>query len=231
MAPTYLVGTRDRVPRLMRPAPNFVSSMTDKAQLRARLREARANIPPAAAAAAAQGVAGRALAFLLEKLGALDPASMPVALYASLPGELDSQPLLRALAENGFPTLLPVAGVKATPLTFRRWKPGDPLAAGRFGLREPVATAPEMVPKILLAPLLGFDGAGTRLGFGGGYYDATLARLRDGGLIAAGGLAFSCQRAERIPREKHDEGLDFVVTETNVFEFTEFSCASSSSAT
>jgi 5-formyltetrahydrofolate cyclo-ligase len=205
--------------------------MTDKAQLRARLREARANIPPEAAAAASQSAAGRALAFLLEKLGALEPGNMPVALYASLPGELDSLPLLQALAQKGFPTLLPVAGAKATPLTFRLWKPGDPLAAGRFGLREPPATAPVMVPKILFAPLLGFDGAGTRLGFGGGYYDATLARLRAGGLIAAGGLAFSCQRAEWIPREKHDEGLDFVVTETDVFEFTEFSCASSSSAT
>jgi 5-formyltetrahydrofolate cyclo-ligase len=205
--------------------------MTDKAQLRAQLRKTRAKIPPEAAVAAAQGVAGRALAFLLEKLGAVDPASMPVALYASLPGELNSLPLLQALAEKGFPTLLPVAGVKATPLTFRLWKPGDPLAPGRFGLREPVATAPELAPKILFAPLLGFDGAGTRLGFGGGYYDATLARLREGGLIAAGGLAFSRQRAERIPREKHDEALDFVVTETDVFEFTEFSCAFSSSAT
>lgn len=205
--------------------------MTDKAQLRARLREARAKISPEAAGAAAQGVAGRALAFLLEKLGARDPASTPVALYASLPGELDSLPLLCALAEKGFPTLLPVAAAKATPLAFRLWRPGDPLACGRFGLREPVATAPEMVPKILFAPLLGFDDSGTRLGFGGGYYDATLARLRADGLIAAGGLAFSRQRAERIPREKHDEGLDFVVTETKVFEFTEFSCAFSSSAT
>ena len=63
-------------------------------------------------------------------------------------------------------------------MTFRLWRPGDPLVAGRFGLREPSAGAPEMRPKILFAPLLGFDAEGTRLGFGGGYYDATLARLR-----------------------------------------------------
>ena len=81
------------------------------------------------------------------------------------------------------------------------------------------------------APLLGFDALGARLGFGGGYYDVTLARLRAGGLIAAGGLAFACQQAERISREKHDEALDFVITEKEIFQFTDSACASSSSAT
>lgn len=205
--------------------------MTDKAQLRILLRETRVKIPPRDAEAAAQAIAARALAFVLQKTVALDPVRTPVALYAVLPGELDCAPLLTALAARKFPTLLPVAGAKATPLAFRVWKPGDPLVSGRFGLREPGAEAPEQIPKILFAPLLGFDGEGTRLGFGGGYYDSTLAHLRREGTILAGGLAFSCQRAEKIPREKHDEPLDFVVTEADVFQFTDSSCAFSSSAT
>jgi 5-formyltetrahydrofolate cyclo-ligase len=197
----------------------------DKAALRVELRAAREAVEPAQAAVAAEKIAQGALDFLLERTKLLDPEQTPVALYAALPGELDCLPLLQALTAKGFPTLLPVAGTKAAPLTFRRWRPGEPLAAGRYGLREPAATAPEMTPKILFAPLLGFDSEGTRLGFGGGYYDATLAYLRGAGLIAAGGLAFACQRAEKIPREAHDEKLDFVVTETEVLVFTEFSCA------
>lgn len=200
----------------------------DKAQLRALLLAARNAIPAEQAAKAAQKIAERTLAFLLDTTKTLDPAQTPVALYAALPGELDCLPLLQALAERNYPTLLPVAGAKATPLAFRRWRPGEPLIVGRYRLREPQETAPAMVPKILFAPLLGFDSQGTRLGFGGGYYDATLAHLRKSGLIAAGGLAFSCQRADAIPREKHDEKLDFVVTETDVLVFTESSCGCSS---
>jgi 5-formyltetrahydrofolate cyclo-ligase len=187
----------------------------EKARLRAEMRAARAAVAPAQAEAAAREIADRALVLTLEKLE--NPA--PVALYAPLPGELDSFPLLEALARIGFPTLLPVAGEKATPLTFRQWRPGAPLVAGRYGLREPSASAPEMRPEMLFLPLLGFDAEGTRLGFGGGYYDATLDHLRAKGLKAAVGLAFSCQQAKKIPRENHDEKLDFVVTETGVFSF------------
>ena len=181
------------------------------------MRAARAAVAPAQAEAAAQAIADRALALTLEMLE--NPA--PVALYAPLPGELDAFPLLAALARLGYPTLLPVAGEKATPLTFRQWRPGAPLVAGRHGLREPSASAPEMRPDMAFLPLLGFDAEGTRLGFGGGYYDATLGHLRAKGLKAAVGLAFSCQQAEKIPREKYDQKLDFVITEKKLFDFTD----------
>jgi 5-formyltetrahydrofolate cyclo-ligase len=193
----------------------FMKPIQEKSRLRAEMRAARAAVSPAQAEAAALAVADRALALTLEKLE--DPA--PVALYAPLAGELDSFPLLEALARLGYPTLLPVAGEQATPLTFRIWRPGAPLVAGRFGLREPSANAPEMRPELLFLPLLGFDAEGTRLGFGGGYYDSTIDRLRAKGLTAAIGLAFSCQQAEKIPREKHDEKLDFVITEKKLFDF------------
>jgi 5-formyltetrahydrofolate cyclo-ligase len=197
----------------------------DKSLLRSQLREARAKISPAEAEQAARSVVARALPLLdvlLSETGSA-PDETPVALYAALPGELDSFPLLEALAARGFPTLLPVAGAKATPLTFRLWRPGDDLVSGRFGLREPAPGAPERVPRILFAPLLGFDGQGGRLGFGGGYYDATLARLRREKTVTAGGLAFSLQRVEAIPHEKHDEKLDFVITEAALFRFSQSS--------
>ncbi len=184
------------------PHPLLMNLIQEKTQLRARLRAARAAVSPLQAEAAAQAVADHALALTLEKLE--HPA--PVALYAPLPGELDAFPLLEALARIGFPTLLPVAGENATPLTFRLWRPGAPLVLGRFGLREPSASAPEMRPEMLFLPLLGFDSEGTRLGFGGGYYDATIDHLRTKGLTAAIGLAFSCQQRKknsaRKPRRK-----------------------------
>ena len=70
-------------------------------------------------------------------LAALAPPQIPIALYAALPGELDCFPLLERLAAQNFPTLLPAAGAKATPLKFRLWRPGEKLVVGRFGLREP----------------------------------------------------------------------------------------------
>jgi 5-formyltetrahydrofolate cyclo-ligase len=149
-----------------------------------------------------------------------------------LPGELDCSALLAALAALGFPTLLPCAAEKATPLAFRLWRPGDALVGGRFGLSEPSPEAAQMTPKILLAPLLAFDDNGGRLGFGGGYYDATLALLRaDKNFLAAGGLAFSRQRAKKLPMEKHDAPLDFVITEKNILKFMGDRCGFSSSAT
>jgi 5-formyltetrahydrofolate cyclo-ligase len=190
----------------------------DKSLLRAQLGESRAQVSRDACAEAARKIVAHALPFI-KTLSDRAPTETPVALYNALSGELDCLPLLQSLAAAGYQTLLPVAGAKATPLTFRLWKPCDPLTTGRYGLREPEAEAPEMTPKILFAPLLGFDGKGGRLGFGGGYYDATLAHLRKTGLIAAGGLAFAVQKIDAIPVEAHDEPLDFVVTEDNLFDF------------
>jgi 5-formyltetrahydrofolate cyclo-ligase len=193
----------------------------DKSALRAQLLTARNAVSQSEATAAARLVAERARSFLdvllADNGGA--PETTPIALYASLPTELDCLPLLNVLRERGFPPLLPVAREKATPLVFRLWREDDPLISARYGLREPSPSAPEMIPKILFAPLLGFDSSGGRLGFGGGYYDATLAKLRREGQILAGGLCFSCQQVESIPREKHDEKLDFVITEDALFRF------------
>jgi 5-formyltetrahydrofolate cyclo-ligase len=202
--------------------------------LRARFKALRASVPAEAAGAAARAVAAAAPRFLTRLIGdaGLAPAQAPVGLYCALPGELDCAPLLGALAALGFPSLLPCAGAKATPLTFRLWRPGDPLAVGKFGLSEPAPDAPEMAPRLVLAPLLAFDARGGRLGFGGGYYDVTLASLRARKiLLAAGGLAFARQQSAGLPVEKHDAPLDFVITETGILNFMDGGCGSSSSAT
>jgi 5-formyltetrahydrofolate cyclo-ligase len=193
----------------------------DKSALRAQLLAARNAVSQAQAAEAARLVAERARSFLdvlLARTGGA-PESTPVALYASLPAELNCLPLLNLLRERGFPPLLPVARDKATPLIFRLWRPDDPLVSARYGLREPESSAPEMVPKIVFAPLLGFDGQGGRLGFGGGYYDATLEHLRRTCVVLAGGLAFACQKIDTIPLEPHDQKLDFVITEAELLDF------------
>ncbi len=206
----------------------------EKAELRERFKGIRASIPADMAEAAALAIAETAPPFLValaEKAG-VAPFETPVALYRALPGELDCSDLLAVLAALGFPTLLPCAAAKATPLTFRLWRPGDALVGGRFGLSEPAPEAAQMTPKILLAPLLAFDDHGGRLGFGGGYYDATLAHLRaEKTFVVAGGLAFSRQHAEKLPMEKHDAPLDFVVTEKNILNFMGDRCGFSSSAT
>jgi len=196
-----------------------------KALLRTELRAARNGHPENERRAAAERLSANAPAFLnalrqKNPLLALLPASeTPIALYAALPGELDCFALLEKLAAGNFPTLLPVAGAKATPLKFRLWRPGEKLVAGRHGLREPASSALSQTPKIILAPLLGFDSSGGRLGFGGGYYDATLAHLRAAGPVLAGGLAFSFQKIDKIPLEPHDANLDFVITEEGLLDF------------
>jgi 5-formyltetrahydrofolate cyclo-ligase family len=106
----------------------------------------------------------------------------------------------------------PVSPPPCQPLAFRRWSPGDPLSDGPLGLREPPPDAPALDPDLLFVPLAAFDRAGHRLGYGAGYYDATLA-ARAAKRPLAIGLAFSTQEVERVPAEPHDHPLAFVITE------------------
>lgn len=139
-----------------------------------------------------------------------------VAGYAALAEEIDPAPLMEALRAAGCDIALPAVERRAAPLVFRRWRAGDPCRAGAFGIIEPLADAPELVPDLLLVPLLAFDDAGYRLGYGGGYYDRTLARLREGGAPLAIGLAFAAQRVASLPREAHDMPLDLIATEAGI---------------
>jgi 5-formyltetrahydrofolate cyclo-ligase len=134
------------------------------------------------------------------------------AAYWPIRGEADPLPLLERLAAAGLETALPVIAGRGRPLIFRRWKPGDPLDDGPLGLREPAPNSPAVEPDLLFVPLAAFDRAGHRIGYGAGYYDATLAALSANQPLSVG-LAFSVQEVARIPAETHDHPLAFVITE------------------
>jgi 5-formyltetrahydrofolate cyclo-ligase len=106
----------------------------------------------------------------------------------------------------------------AEPLQFRIWGADAPLYEAGFGTLAPSDLAPRAEPDLILMPLLGYDRTGTRLGYGGGYYDRTLAAMTKRPMLV--GLAFSAQALDHIPREAHDIPLDAVVTESGV-EFFE----------
>jgi 5-formyltetrahydrofolate cyclo-ligase len=110
-----------------------------------------------------------------------------------------------------------VAG-QGKPLIMRAWAFGQPLAAGVWGIREPEPAAPEVAPDILIVPLLAFDRAGQRVGYGAGYYDRTIAALRARQPVLAIGLAFAAQEIAAVPATPHDAPLDLVLTEREVID-------------
>lgn len=127
--------------------------------------------------------------------------------------ELDPRPLMQALDGRGHGLALPVVAGAGRPLVFRAWTPGDPLRPAAFNTREPSPDKAEVTPRVVLVPLLAFDRAGYRLGYGGGFYDRTLAGLRAAGTALAVGLAFAGQEVESVPRDVNDRRLDWIVTE------------------
>jgi len=130
-----------------------------------------------------------------------------------LPGELDTRPLMTALAAQGQELSLPCTPRKGKPLTFRAWLPGSRLKAGPYGTREPYPEQAEVFPTLVLVPLLAFTASGDRLGYGGGFYDRTLASLRARQDIFACGIAFAAQEATQIPTGPYDVPLDGVLTD------------------
>ncbi len=141
-----------------------------------------------------------------------------IAGYVSLGDEADVAPLLALLAAERAALVLPAVTARETALEFRRWKPEDALEDGPFATRHPFATMERAVPDLLLVPLLAFDLDGGRLGYGGGYYDRTLASLRERGSVIAVGIGYAAQRMDGLPRETHDQPLDWIVTEQDVWE-------------
>jgi 5-formyltetrahydrofolate cyclo-ligase len=137
--------------------------------------------------------------------------------YWPLEGELDIRPLLHQIHEAGHPIGLPVVQAKGQPLVFRRWTPGTPLVQGSFKVMTPPEGAPEVEADVLLVPLLAFDRAGFRLGYGGGFYDRTLEKRRreahSGHPVLAIGIAFAAQETDGLPRGPFDQQLDWIVTE------------------
>ena len=181
----------------------------EKMRLRAEAKRRRA--------AASSSGAGEALCRRL--IAVLDRGTIPLAPGAAVSAywpkgdELDPRPAMAALVARGHPIGLPVVVAKGAPLVFRRWAPGDRLETAGFGLYEPAADRPEVTPALLLVPLLAFDRAGTRLGYGGGFYDRTLARLQSAGCALAVGVAYAGQELSELPRGPRDRTLDWILTE------------------
>jgi 5-formyltetrahydrofolate cyclo-ligase len=133
--------------------------------------------------------------------------------------EINPLPLMRKLAAARARLALPVVAGKGQPLIMRAWDFGAPLAAGVWGIREPPPNAPAVAPDILIVPLLAFDRAGQRIGYGAGYYDMTIAALRARKEVLAIGLAFAEQEIAAVPATASDAPLDLVLTEREVIDF------------
>jgi 5-formyltetrahydrofolate cyclo-ligase len=130
--------------------------------------------------------------------------------------EIDVRPLLGKLGGEGWTPSLPVILGKNLPLEFRRWYPGEPTVPGRWDIPRPMEDAHVVSPDVLLVPMLAFDRAGYRLGYGGGFYDRTLADLKPRKTVVAIGVAYAAQEVDFVPRGPHDVPLDFIMTELEV---------------
>ena len=142
-----------------------------------------------------------------------------VSVYWPIRSELNTRPLLDALAGANITTVLPVMTAVKRPLIFRAFTPGDELVKGPFGLSEPSDDKPALEPDIVFSPLAAFDRKGYRLGYGGGIYDATLEELRAKKRVVAIGVAYACQEADAVPTEPHDQRLDSLLTEQDTLRF------------
>jgi 5-formyltetrahydrofolate cyclo-ligase len=190
-----------------------VTEPLDKTALRVRMRALRRRLAEEAPDAAER--AARRLP--LSRFGRF----RIVAAYRPQGSELDPQPVLDAILgfDPGFATpVLPVALDRRSPLKFRHWNPKDKLVPDAFGILAPPPSAPELVPNLVITPLLAFDGKGGRLGQGAGHYDRTLANLRKVRPVFMLGLAYAGQQVDELPVERHDQRLDAILTETGYIE-------------
>ncbi len=132
--------------------------------------------------------------------------------------EIDTRPLLGKLAGEGWTTCLPIVLEAGLPLEFRRWLPGAPTIPGVWNIPRPPKDAELLEPDVLIIPLLSFDRQGFRLGYGGGFYDRTLEKLRARKKIIAIGVGYAAQEVDHVPVGEHDQPLDYVMTEKEVFK-------------
>lgn len=183
------------------PDPEVVDT---KRRLRAEMIERRKRLatPPA----------GAALARHVMSLGPFAPGAT-VAGFHPMPPEIDVLPALTLFAGAGHTVSLPVVVGRKRPLIFRRWMPGAALANGVLGIPYPPENNPEVEPSILLVPLLAFDRRGHRLGYGGGYYDRTLAALRAKRPVFAIGVGYAFQEVDEVPADSLDQRVDAIATD------------------
>ena len=176
-----------------------IQTQKTRARLQAKRRRAEADTPLGAIQ-------------LLEHVPANVFKGCVIGGYWPLPGELDIRPLLKACHAQGHELALPCTPRKGHPLTFRAWTPEDSLKAGPYGTREPFPEKEALLPNLVFVPLLAFTQHGERLGYGGGFYDRTLAKLKETTEVFACGIAYAAQEAATLPVDEFDYPLDGILT-------------------
>ena len=185
--------------------------MTKLDKIKAEARKAAFARRKAAHEAARPGASGHLSEVLAGYRG------VPLSGYMPIRTEIDPLPAMEEAAAHG-PVGVPVIRGAGLPLEFSRWEPGCALRQGPFGALVPDVDE-VFEPEILIVPLVAFDRTGGRLGYGGGFYDRTLERLRARRATLAIGFAYAAQEAEILPLEPTDQPLDMIVTETGVIAF------------
>lgn len=160
-------------------------------------------------------------ASLFAALGALtnNLSGKIVATYQAMRTEIDPSEAGARLIAAGARLCTPVIIAAGKPLRFREWEPGIPMIDGTFGAKIP-AEGEWLTPDVVIAPLVGWDRSGGRLGYGGGFYDRTLEGLRSAHPTPAIGFAYAAQELANAPQEPTDQPLDMVVTETETITFS-----------
>ncbi len=141
------------------------------------------------------------------------PPGAVVSAYFAIGDEADPAPLIEALRARGHRIVLPRVAGRGKALNFHLYEAGAKLVPGGFGLSEPARDWPLLDPDVLAVPLLAFDRLGYRIGYGAGFYDRTLQRLRASRPIIAASYCFSVQEFPAVPHDENDQKLDWIVTE------------------
>jgi len=183
-----------------------------KSELRRESLARRDALAPDARAAAAETIAARDFPIPI-RVGVI------VSGFSPMKTEINPLPLMKRLATAGAKLALPVVAGRGKPLIMRAWDFGAPLARGVWGIRQPLPTAPEVAPDIVLTPLAVFDRNGHRIGYGAGYYDMTINALRAKKPVIVIGIAFATQETTEVPKTPRDAPLDLVLTEREVIDF------------
>ncbi len=148
-------------------------------------------------------------------LGAIGKAAgQTVSAYSAFRGEPVLRELLKEIVARGGRTALPVVVARGEPLVFRAWAPGDPTVPGVWNIPVPPGDAPIVLPDVVIAPVVGFDTACFRLGYGGGFFDRTLASFAKRPRIF--GVGYSQAAIATIHPLPHDIPMDAIVTENGV---------------
>ncbi len=142
-----------------------------------------------------------------------------VALYYPYRSELDTFPLRDELQTRAISVALPVVTEEDAPLIFRSWTPQTNLVSGKFKIQVPDENSATITPTIIVCPLLAFGSKGERLGYGGGFYDRTLEKLRAMGGVRAIGYGYGAQRLDHLPTNRLDQPLDWMITERGALNF------------